>query len=821
MTTFYRCCDDLRREAVLSQNAVNAIDYLEVVDHDAPTEADRQKTLKIHFVKAGHPALTAANIRIDGGERIRPIHVTGFNFVGDVLVVTVDPRGDFSPYVFRLVELNGDPLASLDPQLAAVEFSFKVECASDFDCAPQVLCREPAAEPPRIDYLAKDYESFRRLMLDRMSLLVPSWSERNAADLGMALVETLAYVADHLSYEQDAVATEAYLATARRRTSVRRHARLVDYRMHDGCNARVFAQFDVAGNLVLPIHTQLFTKLDRFDVQITAAKFEEALNAGPTVFETLHAERLFKDHNLMHFYTWQSQRCCLPRGATSATLAGAHPNLRKGTLLIFEEILGPLTGNAADADPRHRCVVRLDKDAVVGQDPVTPGPLIPITEITWDPADALPFALCATAKIDGTDTEVSIVRGNVVVADHGRTIADEPLGAMPEPSIFRPPERGDACDRAEAVAVPVRFRPRLQKGPLTQQGRIALPTADDPDPAVFDPAAPAAAAMAWELPLVLPRIALHGTLDTDVTEWEVHADLFSSDETSLHFVADVEDDGIAAIRFGDDEYGAAPLIGTAFTATYRVGNGAAGNIGAGALAHAVTTLGVTKVRNPLPARGGIDPEPLDHARQAAPFAFRVQERAVTEADYAAVTQRHAGVSRAAATFRWTGSWYTVFDTIDRDGGAEVDDAYRREIRDFVERYRVVGNDLDVDKPRFVSLDVEMLVCVKPEIFRRDVEAEMLDIFSSGVRRDGTLGFFHPDSFTFGQTVYLSRLYAAAQGVPGVEAVAIRRFERQGDALTSGIDTGELRMARLEIARLENNRDFPERGRLTLEMRGGR
>ena len=49
-------------------------------------------------------------------------------------------------------------------------------------------------------------------MLDRMAVLAPDWSERNPADLGVALVELLAYVGDSLSYQQDAVATEAYLA---------------------------------------------------------------------------------------------------------------------------------------------------------------------------------------------------------------------------------------------------------------------------------------------------------------------------------------------------------------------------------------------------------------------------------------------------------------------------------------------------------------------------------------------------------------------------------------------------------------------------------
>ena len=69
---------------------------------------------------------------------------------------------------------------------------------------------------------------------------MPDWQERHVPDLGITLVELLAYVGDYLSYYQDAVATEAYLDTARQRISVRRHARLVDYRLHEGCNARAW-----------------------------------------------------------------------------------------------------------------------------------------------------------------------------------------------------------------------------------------------------------------------------------------------------------------------------------------------------------------------------------------------------------------------------------------------------------------------------------------------------------------------------------------------------------------------------------------------------
>src|SRR5206468_9697801 len=131
------------------------------------------------------------------------------------------------------------------------EFSFNAGCPSDLDCAPKHACPPPARVQPEINYLAKDYESFRQLMLDRLALTMPDWRESHVPDIGIALVELLAYVADYLSYYQDAVATEAYLGTARQRISVRRHARLVDYKMHEGCNARAWLTIAAAQDVPL------------------------------------------------------------------------------------------------------------------------------------------------------------------------------------------------------------------------------------------------------------------------------------------------------------------------------------------------------------------------------------------------------------------------------------------------------------------------------------------------------------------------------------------------------------------------------------------
>jgi hypothetical protein len=171
----YACCDERRRLAV-EGSPLNGIDYLEVLDRDAPTPADRQRTLLVRFVNAPAPALSPVNLQLDGGERIVGIRVTGCAVDANdshVLRVAVDQPGDYSRYTLRVIQAadNPDPPQGIDPVLAAVDFSFKAECPSGFDCRGVCRCQAAADVGPEIDYLAKDYSSFRRLILDRMSTL--------------------------------------------------------------------------------------------------------------------------------------------------------------------------------------------------------------------------------------------------------------------------------------------------------------------------------------------------------------------------------------------------------------------------------------------------------------------------------------------------------------------------------------------------------------------------------------------------------------------------------------------------------------------------
>jgi hypothetical protein len=807
-TTQYHCGELHRREAVIEDGTLNGIDFLEIATID-------QFKLRVGFFLPVS-TLTPAHFIIDGGVRITGIVVAALaGQPGKTVTLTVSKRGDFSNYTLRIVNpANASaPPAGFDPQLSAIEFSFKVACPNDFDCKVVDDCPPPRIPEPEIDYLAKDYASFRRLMLDRLSVLMPDWRERNPADTQVTLVELLAYAGDYLSYGQDAAATEAYLGTARSRVSIRRHARLLGYQLSEGCNARAWVAFSVtaaADGNILPRGSQLATRLP--DLPPLAAVLPADAPRSAVVFETLHDLRLVEAHNEIDFHTWSDSACCLPRGATRATLKNAGGlALQPGDLLLFEEISSPDTGLAADADPTHRHVVRLET--------VTLGPAIKdpldqelIAEITWRSEDALPFPLCLSARIEVGDakatlTTVAQARGNIVLADHGRTVT----GGELVPAIV--PGKGN-------------YRPSLPLADLTFAAPYDNSTivVKDDLTGTIETVEPAVNAFAFAASNALPSISL---ADSDET-WFPQRDLLASDRFAAEFVVEMESSGVAQLRFGDEQLGKRPTAGIAFTLTFRVGSGTAGNLGAEALCHVIADPlvfspgSITAVRNPRPARGGTAPESFEQVRQFAPQAFRRQERAVTEADWAEVAQRFSGVQRAAARFRWTGSWYTVFVTIDRIGGvtAARDPRFKTALRAHLERYRLAGYDLEIADPVYVPLDLVLLVCVRPGYFRSAVLAALGRVFSRQEFGDGTRGFFHPDNFTFGQSLFLSRVCAAAMSVTGVDSVELKIFQRAGRPANHELANALIPAAPLEILRLDNDRNFPENGKIEFDLHGG-
>jgi hypothetical protein len=650
--------------------------------------------------------------------------------------------------------------------------------------------------------------------------------------------------------------------------------------MHEGCNARAWVSLIADAEVTLDLDGLCLLAADLPEAGRSLAweAFRELPPTTREVFEPIVGDEsaftVRPAHNRILFYTWGDEECCLAAGATSATLVDqwvdgvvppkggkdakndtdspkqvpvrrprkgkppaeenddcrdpetpAQPRprvlaLRPGDVLIFEEVLGPRTGNPADADPARRqavCITRVEPlvDAVCEQ---------PVLHITWSPEDALPFPFCLSTQGPPPDCEllenVSVARGNVILVDHGLTCR-ESLGEVP----LNTTEElcADACNPPLLTHVPGRFRPRLGRPALTfcEPGSACCPARD---------------AMRQNPRRALPHIRLEEVPAAHVSAnaspggyvWTAVRDLLDSRREDRHFVAEVENDGRARLRFGNGESGRAPDACAGFTAVYRVGSGPAGNVGAEAIRHVVAKPGqpsgvAIRARNPLPAVGGTAAESMEDVKVFAPHGFRrVLVRAVTAADYSRIVERDfEQVQRATAALRCTGSHTEVLVAVDQSGVTEAEPLLLDAISDHLEIYRRIGHDVRVIPAVPVPLDLEIVVCVRPRHLRGHVEAAVRAALSAQRLADGTKRLFHPDRLSFGEGVYASKIISTVQALDGVESVRVARLERLFEGARGEIERGVLELAPFEIARLDSDPSFPENGRLTLDMRGGR
>lgn len=833
------CLTDLRRHTVRQTAGRNGLDYVET--GDTPT------TLVAYFLGKLPPELAAdapdlpRHLALTGGDVITDLrildadpHVDPDPARDDYLVIRLDREGDRSRYTLRLVDVAG-----IDPHYAAADFQFRIDCAADLDCRPACDCAPPVPDEPRPNYLAKDYASLRQLLLDRLALLAPDWRERHVPDLGLTLVELLAYVGDHLSYTQDAVGTEAYLGTARQRISVRRHARLMDYRLHEGCNARAWVQVAVDVDTPPLAYGQLAFVTRWQDDRGELADLPRLLRPEqladvassryewfePCVADAAQTVVFRAAHNQIRFYTWGQRSCCLVAGATQATLQDAWVgegqralHLQVGDVLVLAEVMGARTGLPQDADPTRRWAVRLtevtpDEDPLyplaAGDGELPPTRPTPVLRIAWGRDDALPFALCLSTLGAAPDcrylADVAVALGNIVLVDHGRRHGPEVLGPVPGEAD------AGCCDcegePAEQTLRARPLRPTLARGPLVH--------AQLPPP----PSQAAASSLRQDPRGALPQLRL--VEGEGAAVWTAQADLLASNPDDRHVVAEIDNRGLAQLRFGDGELGRQPAAGLVLHAHYRVGGGAAGNVGAGAIAficiEGLTLGGVTFMpSNPLPAQGGQAPEPMEQAREFAPLAFRrTLRRAITADDYAAVAALHPDLQGAQAALVWTGSWYEADVALDPWQRRAPDPALWATVQAALHRVRRMGHDLHVRAAAYVPIALALHVCVLPGYERGHVKAALLGRL---VGRPG--GLFDADQISFGQSVHLSRIVAAVMAVPGVMSVKVLTFQRWGRPPNHEVENGVLPLAPHEMAELANDPNHPERGVISIHVDGG-
>lgn len=811
-----------------------------------PAHAD----IELHFFTSHHLAAILTDIgadpvrarqvfRIRGGTRIAAGSAAGQVQVSAVsgidatrLRLRVEPVGDYSTYTLELVW----DATRIDPYFSAIGFKFRPGCFSN-DCAPALPGR-PASAGPAIDYLAKDYDSFRHTLMTAMAARVPGWRSSSEADLDQVLIDLFAAAADELSDYQDRVMAEAYLATTRKRVSLARHARLVDYYVHEGNQASTWLTLQIrAGQAPFSLDDQEVVAWTGSD-----ANAPEAVHFASRQRALAAAQRQYLSPQLneLRLHTWRNAQPALAAGCTSADLVPADGlanqaaadalrdlvrNGRWRELLIVER-LNPLTGLVPGRNPAKRQLLRLlpgddidDGAATSLFDPVTSTWMV---RVHWREDDALRHDYSFTTFCPALVENVSLFRGNLLPVHEGRPLRVHFF----EPGSLLPSDAGDD-----------RYR-HLQRWDRYGDGQdwsfAALP--------------PEEGALAY-LPPRNGRAAdgeepARSTVSLEVQQgalrerWDEQPSLIHSDDSAEngdHFQVETDERRRSVLRFGNGRNGRLLPAGAIVHAEYQLGGGSRGNVGADQLTRhrpltGALTGALTQVNNPFDVRDGRDAESAERVRRQAPEAFRARQlRAITLADYVRRAEEVPGVQRAMARYAWTGSWRTVRIAIDPSGFAASGDSraaarwneLRPRVAAHLEAVRLIGEDLELRPPRYVPLDLRIRVCIAPDYWLEDLRSLLEQEFSNRWTSDGRRGFFHADEWTFGQALHRSAIEGRLHRIAGVQhviSIAMQRFNA-GQPGTAG--AAVLDVAADEVVLLANDPDHLERGRLRIELSGGR
>lgn len=860
-----------RLTALLNQTVVTGIDFIQVVD---PADQTRLRvfflvepdTLESPLIEMADLPVTVPPemveiVSISGGERLAQVPVISatyrqitFDQPRTVLEIDTAEPGDFS--IYRLtIRSAADPSqreTRIDRFFNGVEFSFKQGCPSLLDCKlPDPDCPTEELVDFPVDYLARDFVSFRNALLDFAAQRYPGWAEKIEADAGVMLAEIMAALGDELAYIQDRYGREAYLATATQMRSLRHHARLIDYPIDEGLSASTWLDLTVretaggvfvdAGSLVwapaqgeAPIPFELgFGLLAEAETRAAvAAQGEEFI---PEQF-WVHAA-----WNNLSVHIPDESESCLPVGATELFLQGHVPTDDQLPITPADETERlqfwqgrPMVLQTTPADPsvpRRRHLVHI-VEIEQTTDPLCldeGGQPLEITRIRWDDAEALPFELCLR------DLRV---RGNIVWATAGKT-EREWFAIRPEAlpgevilsdEVARAIERQGPLNDLECQRS-VTYRYSLQQtetqglGWLDHGGNLR----PEIELQVVDAVSLAPPALEdfwhWQSTLLdSTRFQEHYTLEEGT--WRRVIGFRRTGETIIH--TDYASGAGFTLRFGDGEFGRIPDEPTVFQVRYRTGPGSQANLPADTITNlsdpltnspSVLSGVIEAVTNPFAITNGRDPETAESIKQLAPEAFRALTfRAVRPEDYAEIAERLPWVQRAGARFRWTGSWLSTFVTADPLNAFELSTERQAELTNVMDCVRQVGREVFVHNPRYVNLDLEICFCVQPSAYPGQVQARVREALlgRSGIRPEK--GFFHPDNFTFGTPLKRSALEATIQAVPGVLGVEQMRIRARGITDWRPFDELIFAVGTDQIIRLRNNPRFPEQGSLRLRPR---
>ncbi|WP_299009785.1 hypothetical protein [uncultured Shewanella sp.] len=722
-----------RRRQLIQQHAViNGIDYILVKN---------ETCLELYFIKpvfnaAGEafaktlPRLNTSNIILEllhAG--VKQSLTFDIEFIEEAfyLQLTLDePLPNQSEAVIKITLLSD----AIDP------FFSSAQVKSHY--TPQSALPLSAADVsavPRLDYRAKDYDTFKQLIETELTHNIPDWRDRNAADMMVMVTEVLAYTGDMLSYKQDAVATEAYLSTARFDLSLQRHCRLLDYTIDKNTTARAWVTVKVDTAVILPPRTLFFCGGDEQSPVLSLFEYQDRQGGKEVVFEAMHEADCRPEYNHLIPYDFGIQDYVIPKGCQTLAVKGKI-NIKKGQLVA-------LMDKQLQSSPQ---VVRLIQDGVYQVDPLSEQVY---TQLNWYAHDALRQSWLANS---------SCLCANVILVDRGETLPFEKLMLYLRNGQYFAQLKHTHLVHGNRLDV-FQFNNEAASEGIKQVSATATPQLQVVESLV---------------PLDIGSLsneALKGQYWTNVT------DFLDSTPNSQHVVLD-EHQGMAELRFGDGLFGAFPNKFNHFYASCRITPNKDHQIAAGKINQLylpehlnIVTEAVTEVKNLHPVGDLQAKKSAQAIKLAAPVQHRQRLNLALAQDYIDLILTDERVENVYFEKKWSGSHAVFYFYLYPRNEANLDEVIPFLMQQFA-LYQVLNQRVVIKHFTPLLLKMSVNIAVKAGYSMPALYQGLRLHFSD----DAQEGILAPERFSFGTPLYASEILETTLNIKGVETVQLCDFQ---------------------------------------------
>ncbi len=268
-------------------------------------------------------------------------------------------------------------------------------------------------------------------------------------------------------------------------------------------------------------------------------------------------------------------------------------------------------------------------------------------------------------------------------------------------------------------------------------------------------------------------VTLHGAVDSG---WQA---VPTWDGIGPHYRACILDAEAGTVMFGDGRIGRVPPAGAGINVGYQTGGGMGGNVVAGTLLQLASAQTDVNVEQPFAACGGAVAETLNEAKTRAVRELATPTRAATLQDFEALALATPGVQLARV--HAIADYHPAMPCIPVSGSTTVvvlppcpenkpqpTAAMCATVQRYLERRRVLTGEIHVVPPHYTTVAVSARLYARPQVDCRALMRQALDALRQ---------FFHPLSggpegrgWPIGRAVYRAELLALLNDLDGVQYV---------------------------------------------------